>query len=395
MSATTYDLLHRLATVQPLEVPTGEPGVAGYDETGAARSYIPVLSVYLDMRPQTTGARPTARPSRVLVKSRLHQIEQTLWPRGAAFDAVHADAARIQEYLDTRVPANAQGLAIFAGTEHHLFETFETDSPFDNQVSARAMPDLFQLARVLGERETAVLAIVSTHAARLFVMERGGLREVRGLSEDPKFFHLVRRMNAMNQAHYQRHALEVRTDFARQLADEVERLVDRVGATDLFLAGEPEVVPLLREALSPRVAQRIHHAPLSLGIDAPADAVLDEVTPLLREYEAQRVSSVVEQLVAAVQADALGVAGLAPTRQALALGQVDTLVLAGDAPVSPEVRSALIASATMTDAAVEIVDHSDLLARLDGVGALLRYRTGAPAGLSAPIPYAEDTPAQQ
>lgn len=394
MSSTANDILRRLATVEPIEAPAGQPGVAAYDVTGAIRTYIPILTVYLDYRPQISGANPAIRPSRVLLRTRLHQIEQTLWPRGAAFDAVNAGAARIEEYLETQTPTNVQGLAIFAGTRHHLFETLETDSPFDNQVSARAMPDLFQLARLLGERETAILAIVVTHAARLFVMERGGLREVRGLSADPKFFHMVRETNAMNQAHYQRHALHIRADFARQLADQVERLVDRTAAAELILAGESEALPLLRQALSPRIAQLIHHPPLELGIDAPADVVLDEVAPLLRAYEAQRVSSIVEQLVEAVQADALGVAGLEATRHALERGQVDTLVLAGDAPISPEVRSALIALATKTDASIEVVDHNEPLAHMEGVGALLRYRTSEVAEASIPVSSAEEASAQ-
>ena len=375
MNSTTYDLLRRLATVAPIEVPAGEPGVAAPDETGVVRTYIPILSVYLDLRPQITGANPTIRPAYVLLKARLHQIAQTFWPRGSAFDAVQADAARIEAYLDQQTPPYPRGLAIFAGIRHGLFETIEADSPFDIQISARALPDLFQLARLLGERETAILAITTTHAARLFVMERGGLHEVQSLSADPKFFHMVRETNAMNQAHYQRHALQARTDFAHQIADQIEQLVIRSGASELFLAGEPEVLPLLRHALRPRVAQLIQHSPLELGIEAPADAVINELAPLLRAYEAQRTASIVEQLVEAVQADTLGVAGIDPTRHALDHGQVDTLILAGDAPIAPEVRSALIASASQTGAIVEVVDHSDPLARLEGVGALLRYRT--------------------
>lgn len=388
MSSTLYDVLRHLATVEPIEVPNGEPGVTAIDSTGATRAYFPVLSVYLDLRPQITGANPTVRPSRVLLRSRLHQIEQTLWPRGAAFDAVHADAARIEEYLDSQIPP-MQGVAIFVSSRHQLFETIDTDSPFDNQVSARAVPDLFQLARLLGERETAVLAIVITHAARLFVMERGGLREVRGVSADPKFFHMVRETNAMNQKHYQSHALHVRTDFARQLADQIEQIVDRTAATELFLAGESEAIHPLRQALSPRIAHMIHHSPLVLGIDTSVDAVLEELRPLLRADEAERASSIVEQLIEAVQADALGVAGLEPTRNALDLGQVDTLVLAGDAPISPEDRSALIAAATRTDATVEVVDHSEPLAHLEGVGALLRYRTSRVAETGEAVPLEE------
>ncbi len=130
----------------------------------------------------------------------------------------------------------------------------------------------------------------------------------------------------------------------------------------------------LRQALSPRIAGLVHELPHSLEPDAPRDAVWEDVAPLLAEVEAERERSIVQRLVDAVRAHALGVAGLARTRRALGNGQVDILVLAGDAPFAPETRDELIEWATKTDAAIEVVDHSDLLQQLGGVGALLRYR---------------------
>ena len=73
-----------------------------------------------------------------------------------------------------------------------------------------------------------IVALAQTHAVRLLVTHRGGMREVRGLAEDPKLFHQVRSTNAMNQAHYQRHARQVRADFAREVAQpRLERLAER------------------------------------------------------------------------------------------------------------------------------------------------------------------------
>jgi hypothetical protein len=95
---------------------------------------------------------------------------------------------------------------------------------------------------------------------------------------------------------------------------------------------------------------------------------------VIQQAQADHERSTVEQLIAAVQADALGVADLARTQAALERGQVDVLVLAAEAPLPPDVRSSLIAQATKTDAAVEIVEQSEPLLRLGGVRALLRYR---------------------
>ena len=161
--------------------------------------------------------------------------------------------------LDSAVPAATHGVAIFAGDAQRLFETLTSDVPFENNVSALAMPDLFQLADLLTDREVAVVALAHTHAVRLLVTHRGGMREVRRLAEDPKFFHQVRSTNAMNQAHYQRHARQVRADFAREVATEIERLVQRTAATEVILGGDAVAIPILRQALLPqsaRLAQR-------------------------------------------------------------------------------------------------------------------------------------------
>ncbi len=372
------EVLRRLVAIEPLEVPAGGPGIAVREEqTGQTRICVPVLSVYLDLRPvaaQAGGERPAERPGRIILRERLREIERTFWPRGAALDAVRADAARIEEYLDTQVAPSTAGIAIFASASHHLFETLTSDVPFETYVSARALPDLFQLARLLDDQETAVVALAHTNAVRLFVTHRGGLREVRGLSDDPKLYHMVHSANAMNQAHYQRHAATVQAAFAREAAEQIERLVDREAATEVIVAGETRGVSLLRRALAPRIAGMVRELPHSLQPDAPRDAIWEEIAPLLADAEAERDRSVVQRLVDALRANALGVAGLARTRRALLNGQVDVLVLAGEAPFAPEARSELIEWATKTDAAVEVVDHSETLQQLGGVGALLRYR---------------------
>lgn len=375
MNTNAKTLFDRLAQVELVEVPAGEAGVTVRDKAGATRQCVPVLSVYLDLRPLLSGDQPAYRASRVVLKERLHKIAQTFWPRGVAYETVVADAQRIEEYLDTEAPQEAHGVAIFAGTAHHLFETLITDMPFENHVSALAMPDLFQLADLLDEPEVTVVAVAHTHAVRLFVTHRGGMREVRRFTEDPKFFHQIRQTNAMNQAHYQRHARQVRADFAREVAKEIERLVQRTGATEVILGGDTVAFPILREALPPQVAQLVREPRVSLELDMSRDAIWEEIEPLLEQTQLENEQAIVEHLVEAVRADGLGVVGYTTTRAALETGQADTLVIMEDAPLSAEARSELIALAATTDAEVKIIAHDVSLDVLGGLGAFLRYRT--------------------
>lgn len=378
MTATIHEQLRRLAALAPMTVPPGEPGVTWHDDTRTDRLCVPVLSIYLDWRPIATGGRPGERAARVVLLERMRQIERTFLPRGAALDSLRQDSARINEYVASAVAPATKGVAIFTSAAHHLFETLEVDIPFDTQVSAGATPDLFQLVRLLSGQETAVIAVVDLRSARLFVTLRGGLRELERLVDDPKLFHMVRGENAMNQARYQRHAGKVRTQFAQEVADHITWLVDHERATEVILAGHTAGMALVREALAPRIAGMLHEPMLAMDVDAPRTMIAEEIAPVLDMIKAQQERSTVERLVGAVQAGILGVAGLDATLEALRAGQAETLVLAEDEALPPETRGTLIELATNTDAAIEVVDNSATLRQLGGVGALLRYRTGAP-----------------
>ncbi len=375
METNAKELFDRLARIELVDVPEGEAGVPVLDESGATRHCVPVLSVYLDARPM--GSEPERRASAVLLRERLHQIAETFWPRGFVYQSIQEDRQRIEDFLNTSLPPTAHGIAIFASSAHHLFATFSSDAPFETTVSALAMPDLFQLAGLLDDHEVAVVAVAHTHAVRLFVTHRGGMREVRGLATDQKFFHQVRRTNAMNQAHYQRHARQTRADFARTVASEIENLVRRTGAHSVILGGDAVAVPVLRQALPPDIAELVSEPRIPLAMEAEYNTIWEEVEPVLEEAQSLHEHSVAEQLIEAVRADRLGVAGIARTREALEAGQADVLVIAKDASVMPEERSELLALAAKTDAEVDVVEPDASLGAIGGVGAMLRYRVHA------------------
>lgn len=65
---------------------------------GVEAGELPVLSVYLDLRPQATGEDPGLRSGTVVPKDRLREIEKTFLPRGADLDSFRDDAERIRRY---------------------------------------------------------------------------------------------------------------------------------------------------------------------------------------------------------------------------------------------------------------------------------------------------------
>ena len=342
---------------------------------------LPVLSIYLDMRRQATGESP-ARSRLIVLKDRLREIEKTLGPRGEALDSFRADAARVRRYLEDNVTASTQGLALFACAGRDLFATVQAGVPFENQVSAGPLPDLFQLARLLDEQETAVVALVDSNTARLFVTRMGALEEVSG-SDDDSVHYRKRSMGGWSQARYQRHIDKHRADFAREAATEIERLVEQEGAVRLVLAGDEVAITPLKNALSPKMARLVAAPMLRVHIRAPRDDLAAEIRPILAQAEAGHAAGAADQLVGAVRSDGLGVAGLERSRRALTYGQGDVLLLDPQADLDDETCSELILLAAAGGADIKLVENHDRFREMGGVGVLLRYRHDGPVRIHA------------
>jgi ribosomal protein L30E len=331
-----------------------------------------VLSVYLDMRPHATGENPAQRTGLTVLKDRLRAIEKTLLPRGPALDNFRIDAARVQHFIDEHAGPWLQGLAIFACNSHNLFETIETGVPFDNQIALEPFPDLFQLARLIDEQETAVVALVDTNTTRLFVTRRGFLEEIAGPDDSP-FGYGKRKTGAMNQKRYQCRVQNKREGFAREAVAAIEELVDHEGARSVILAGDAVAVPLLHKALPPRLEPLVHEEVLRLDIRTPRDVVMKVIEPVLDQIEHEEEHGRADRLVEAVQAQGLGVSGLEETRDALIHGQGEVLLLADEAPLDEQTRSDLVRLAMLSGAEVEAVKRHAALQEMGGVGVLLRY----------------------
>ncbi|MBV9229670.1 MAG: host attachment protein [Chloroflexi bacterium] len=330
-----------------------------------------VLSIYLDMRPH--GASPAIRPSQVMLTDRFRQIEKTLLPRGAVLDNFRIDANRVQHFLDEHAEPWLQGVAIFACTSRQLFEVIETGVPFENQVALEPVPDLFQLARLVDEQETAVVALVDTNTTRLFVTRSGFLEEVAG-PDDSSFGYRQRNTGGLNHKQYQRRVQNQREEFAREAASALEKLVTQEGARRVILAGDAVAIPLLHRALSPQLEPLIHEEILRLDIRTPRHEVSREIAPILAQVEEEESHARADQLVEAVREQGLGVIGQQETRDSLEHGQADVLVLAEEAPLDDQERNDLVRLATLSGAEVDLVTGHEIFQQMGGVGALLRYR---------------------
>ncbi|MGH2417931.1 MAG: Vms1/Ankzf1 family peptidyl-tRNA hydrolase, partial [Candidatus Limnocylindria bacterium] len=267
---------------------------------------------------------------------------------------------------------DSDGVAVFASDRIGLWEAIGSHVQFDTHVAAGPTAELYQLARMLDESVSAVVAVVDTNTCRLFVTRRGGLEERPGPDEETEE-HERHDVGGWSQARYQRHIDTQDKRFAREAAIAIERLVQREKPQHVILAGDERAIPVLDAELSETVRPLVEYV-ARLQMRSSVGDVRAEIAPILSALEAADGEDSADRAIAGHRAGDLGVAGIDATMAALEAGQVDQLVIDESVSIDEDLRAELIRQASLTDASVEIVREHAGLGRFEGVGATLRYR---------------------
>jgi peptide subunit release factor 1 (eRF1) len=202
--------------------------------------------------------------------------------------------------------------------------------------------------------------------------------------------------------HYQDHRRERIRQFMHDQIRSVDQLLFAGGYGHLILAGNPRMVAAMRKALPKRIAAKLVSFVPACRTDNTSDIVAATLQSFL-DYEETQSQAVADSLVAQIQRHGLAVTGADASRDAIKAGQADILVLLNqdqgqgwkcmscgetdlERPrpnVCPkcravrltdlDIRGELARLAEQRRVPIEVVEHSDALARLGGIGCLLRY----------------------
>ena len=365
----------------------------------------PVVSLYLNTQPGQNG------------RDQFHSfVRKEFAARGRTFPAgspekesLDQDLERISRFLDTELDPAANGVAVFACSAGELFETVQLTAPIDEHwLYIGDQPHLYPLARVesLYPRYAAVLA--DTNSARIMVFATGEV-----VSEEEIVGVKTKRTSqgGWSQARFQRHIENFHVQHVKEVVDALERIVLRENITQIVIAGDEVVLPLLREQLPKPIAERVVDH-VKMNVNAPLDQIVDASLEAMRRVHGQTEREKVETAIGAYRAGGLGVVGPEDTLEALMKGQVEELLisasvrelqpagsnaaaraLASMQDVLPEpavepvaagepaavatetVRLAdeLITKATQTAARITFVEDAELLSGYGGVAAILRF----------------------
>ena len=368
----------------------------------------PVISLYLDARVNEHGQR-TLMP---FVRKQLNERVKSYDVNSEERQSFEEDFVRIARYLESEMPDDVQGLAIFTcSAANNWFEVGNFEAPFErNRLFISDRPHLYPLARLMDQYRRYAVVLADTNRAQIFVFAAGRTVEKEEL-QNVKTKHT--KVGGWSQARYQRHTENYHLQHAKEVIGTLEKIVTDEGIDHVILAGdEATVIPLLREQMPKTLEEKVIET-LSLGIDTPEHELFEESLTAFRRNDSLTDMEKVERLLSEYRGDNLGVAGVPETLAALSNGQVEELLIAarpegiqfdeeevqkvltlyrGEEPLPDQldqrsVADELVKRATvLSSAKVTFIEDSKRIEMVGGVGGFLRYRISAESA----VPYEQN-----
>ena len=294
------------------------------EEPGRAPAPEPLRS---QRRAEGDDRGPSWRPARQQIGQELEELVAALEPRGAAFDSVSADAARIIAFLDDELDPAAHGVFIVACHAASVFSPLTLSLPVPTAFTSGPTPALGALARLADDHPTYAVLLADQREATLFLIDQAVTRQ--SVTVEGTDYPRKQQQGGWSQRRYQARADERVAAFARGVAAEVRHLLDDEVVSMLVVAGEEVITTALEAEFHQTVKERTVDT-IHLDIRSTESDVLAATLPIVERVEREREAAAVRALHDAVGAGGQGAAGAEDTLTALQAGQVSTLVMNDD-----------------------------------------------------------------
>jgi peptide chain release factor subunit 1 len=342
-------------------------------------SPFPVVSLYLNAQPDSRGKDNFAAFVRKELRGRVDDFP----PRSAERESFEKDVASIERWLSEEVRPSANGLALFACSGADFFEALQLDAPIDaHRLTVADRPRLSPLAWIVDRYPRHAVLVADGNTAHIYVFGRGRTIDREDVTS-PKMSRTD--SGGWSQMRYQRHVENLQLHHAKEVAEELRRIVAEERAEYVLLAGDEVIVPLLRGELAKEIEKKVVGV-LRLEIRTPEDEVREAAASALAEHIEREEKERVERLEGEWRAGGLGAAGREAVLAALDTGQVEEVLLSrGAGEEDSAFADDIVQRALATSATVRFVEDPDLLAEADGILAGLRYKPGAKPRANSPV----------
>jgi hypothetical protein len=315
---------------------------------------------------------------------------------------LEAALQRIEAYLKTELLPDAKGAALFSRSgAAPFFLPLQFRVPLPNWMAVDTTPNIYHLVELKDTYHRYVVMISTEESVRILEVNLGAVTEELW-RDRPELRKRVGR--EWTKSHYQNHRRSRTEKFIKEKINILDRLMSAGGYTHLILAGTERMTARVRDQLPKQLRTNLVDV-VPAGARASLANIVEATIASFVEEEENESRLAVDELFQAVQTGGLAVSGTEPVFRALERAQTDTLILAkAYAPekgwqctvceamnVSREktencrkcgasdlrgfdVKEEMVRLAEREGCTVEVVEHSDKLMRLGGVGCLLRYR---------------------
>jgi len=352
----------------------------------------PVISCYLNREPGHPNGRHLLEERVQLLRGSL--AAKWRWEFEEALN-------RIDAYLRQGVPEGVVGLAMFARAgQEPFFLPLQFHVPLPNCLAVDTAPNIYYLVELKDTYHRYAVLFCTETGARILGLNVGTITDdIWKEFPEPR----DRASRNWTREQYQNDRQQQTNLFISELIGVLTQFMFAGRYGHLILAGHPKVTSRIRKALPKHVAAKLVDVVPASEYDRPGDVVTATLVSFA-EQEERESQAMVERLQREIDTHGRAVVGTAATFEALKWGQVSMLVLAkaydpgngwmcgacGAAGVEPSslnicleclstelrelnVKEEMVRMAERTGSRVEVVNHSDSLMRLGGIGCLLRF----------------------
>jgi len=278
----------------------------------------PITSCYLDI----DGRRLVRHQD---VEQELDGVLRGARHRANGHQSVHDDLRRIEALVRGGLDrSTTRGLAIFACAASDLWEVIHLPMPVRSQVVINHAPAVGQLESVVQEHEPIGVLLADKQRARLFVFEVGVLIDHSELIDELPRDYDVR--GERERGTTAPHTDELAHQHLRRAARAAFDLWQSRGFHHLAIGAPDAIASELEHDLHPYLRDRLCGR-VRVSVNATDADVLRAAETVEAEVERRREAVVIERLREAVHSGRRGVAGLAPTIEALNAHRVDRLLV--------------------------------------------------------------------
>ncbi|MCK5833141.1 hypothetical protein KAH81_05660 [bacterium] len=321
-----------------------------------------ILSAYIDLRSGWDNAYDKLKKS-------IERMRPLLV--GEETDYYDLSVSLLQDYFNKEKDKKfgGYGLAYFVDIGSDYSKGFKLYCPTEDLFAINDEAIIAPLALQMDEYETVGIIMADNSGARILTIS--GYRIKQEDSIKTKIHHLSK-VGGWSQMRYQRRRDNEIEEFVKEIVAMTESTFrsERIGR--FIIAGRK---PLLQMIINefPHKWKELEIETIKWDLDASDEEFLKKAKPLLDKMERNEEHDTLEVLLAELRRGGLAVSGPEKTLVALHLGQVDTVVI--DTSIPSEIKEELVSIANTTSSKVEFVPPgNEILKKLNGVGALLRYK---------------------